>query len=87
MRFGLALLLHQIEQTLQESFGQMLDEIEACDKHRQQPSPRGGKELETVVAHLTTQMKQNEANHRVEVEKNKVSAISHHLLRWNTEAS
>lgn len=72
----MALLLHQIEQTLKESFGQMLAEIEAHDERQHAPRPgsRGGSEVETAVAQLTRQMKLSEANHREEVERNKVAA-------------
>ena len=85
MRFSLALLLHQIEQTLQESFGQMLAEIVARDTKEPRGPGDGGEgeggggggdplsgEMESLVAHLTKQMRTNENNHKAEVEKNKV---------------
>ena len=82
MRFSLALLLHQIEQTLQESFGHMLAEIAAqdADKKTKEPERSGdstkgdplSSEMESLVTHLTKQMRINENNHKAEVEKNKV---------------
>ena len=76
MRFSLALLLHQIEQTLKEGFGQMLAELEA---HEAGPAPVTssplGAEMEGKVAHLTRQMRHEEANHRAEVERNKVLVL------------
>lgn len=73
MRFSLALLLHQIEQTLQESFGHMLAAIETRDQQQVRTGNSQGNEMETAVAQLTKKLKQREASHKAEVERNKVN--------------
>ena len=66
MRFSLTLLLHQLEQTLKESFGMMLLEAQPTAN----TSPQG-REMEAAVTH-TKQMGQAEAHHRAQVENYKV---------------
>ena len=76
MRFSLALLLHQIEQTLQDSFAQVLEEIEAQDLQQVQVAavePALDKETKVIITHLTKQIRQSEAHHKAEVEKYEVS--------------
>lgn len=72
MRFSLALLLHQIEQTLKESFGLMLVDVEG--QQAEPASATSNTKLENKMDHLTRQMGQEEASHRAEVERNKVQA-------------
>lgn len=71
----MALFLHQIEQTLQESFGLLLAEVVAPDEQQAKVATTDAplsSEAEATVAHLTKQMKHNENSYRAEVEKNKV---------------
>lgn len=80
MRFSLALFLHQMEQSLQEGFGQMWAEVVAREEQvvaatgaRSSATGAGGSaQVKAAVAHLTKQLKQNENSYRAELEKNKV---------------
>lgn len=73
----MALFLHQIEQTLQESFSQMLAEMDEKDQagavaRDSEPPESFRAEMEKAVTHLTEQMRQRENNHKAEVERKKV---------------
>lgn len=76
MRFSLSLLLHQIEQTLQESFAEVAasQEVPVAVASNEPLNP-SDPQLEMVVTHLTKHLKQAETVHRVETEKNKVCML------------
>lgn len=71
MRFSLALLLHQIEQTLQESFVEMMcvGEDDSVQSIGNAPSINP---LEEKVVHLINRLKQAEEKYKKETEKSKV---------------
>ena len=77
MRFSLALMLHQIEQTLQESFARM----GAMEERGRGGGGGGGGEeeeregLREVMAQLTRRLRHTEETHKIEMEESKVQCM------------
>ena len=73
MRFSLALMLHQIEQTLQESFAKM-----GAMEERGRGGGGGekeGEELKDVMAQMTRRLRHTEETHKIEMEESKVRCV------------
>lgn len=73
MRFSLALMLHQIEQTLQESFAKM-----GAMEERGRGGGGGekeGEELKDVMAQMTRRLRHTEETHKIEMEESKVQCV------------
>ena len=72
-RFSLALMLHQIEQTLQESFSQL-------GSPRQEVGMAGAgpevDELRDTLAQLKQTLRQNQETHKIELQESKVGNLS-----------
>ena len=72
MRFSLALMLHQIEQTLQESFakvGAMEERGGGGGREKE------GSELKDMMAQMTRRLRHTEETHKIEMEESKVQCV------------
>ena len=77
MRFNLVLLLHQIEQTLQEVTGQMMKkEVHEQTSVSVVSDPLTG-EVKATLDHLTKKLLHSENDYRREIEKKKVHNCSY----------
>ena len=70
-RFSLALLLHQIEQTVQECLGVSDVGGETTKEPKAEPGV-----LRDTITHLQKQLKQSEETHKIELQESKVGCLS-----------
>ena len=80
MRFSLALMLHQIEQTLQESFA-MVGVME--ERGGGGGGEKEGSELKDMMAQMTRRLRHTEETHKIEMEESKVQCVC--LILHNAE--
>ena len=72
MRFSLALMLHQIEQTLQESFA-MVGAME--ERGGGGGGEKEGSKLKDMMAQMTRRLRHTEETHKIEMEESKVQCV------------